>query len=394
LLLILYHLLSVGDSMSSRRQGQLKEISPGKWRVRVSAGSDAGGKRVRLNKTIYGSKAEAQRYLNAALRRKEEGFEVALSRQSLGMWIDEWLRAWCIGISPRTKSDYDRVLRRYIPVDLRGIPLPALSAGHIQRWINELCERGLSPRTVRMAHGALRTCLNRAVRVGKITRNTASLVELPRHSKTEREFFTPSQVAAFLEAARASEWGALFDIMIRTGLRPGEALGLQWADWDGSVLRIRRSLVSIPGQMPFLGTTKTCRGRTIPLTDAARDVLREHRNRQLKDRMKLGSTYVDNDLIYPNRRGGFADLHNIVSRHFKPLLKQTGLPSLRLYDLRHSHATILLAAGEHPKVVQERLGHSSVTLTLDTYSHVIPSMQERAGMRFDDVLRTARSETA
>lgn len=378
--------------MAARRQGHLKEVSPGKWHIRVSIGLDAGGKRIRLDKTLQGSKAEAQRYLNAALRRKDDGFEVVLTRQSLGAWIEEWLTTWCSSLSPRTKSDYDRLLKRYLPRELRARELPLITATEIQRLVNDLGGRGLSPRTVRMAHGALHACLNRAVRLGKIARNVSSLVELPRNLHTERSYLGPEQAAQFLSECASEEWGAFFTILVLAGLRPGEALGLQWGDIDGNVLRVRRALVQVAGQAPVLSTTKTGRGRAIPLGEPAMKALREHRRQQAARRILLGPAYDDLDLIFANEVGRFADSHNIVSRHFKPLLSRLGLPSLRLYDLRHTHATLLLAAGEHPKVVQERLGHSSIALTLDVYSHVIPAMQERATQLLDTLLESSKAQ--
>lgn len=177
-----------------------------------------------------------------------------------------------------------------------------------------------------------------------------------------------------------------------TGLRPGEALGLQWCDLDGNVLRVRRALVQIAGHAPTLSTTKTGRSRVIPLGEPAIKALREHRRQQAARRILLGLAYEDLNLIFPNESGRFADSHNITSRHYKPLLSRLGLPSLRLYDLRHSHATLLLAAGEHPKVVQERLGHSSIALTLDVYSHVIPAMQERATLLLDTLLESSKAQ--
>ena len=384
--------------MATRRQGHLKELSPSKWHIRVSIGVDAGGKRVRLDKTLNGSKAEAQRYLNAALRRKEDGFDVVLTRQSLGAWIDEWLETWCDAISKRTKSDYTKLLKRYLPRELRGRPLPSITATEIQNFVRGLSARGLSPRTVRMAHGALRACLNRAVRLGKLPRNVATLVELPRNTHSERLYLRVEDARRLLAACEAEtlakdgetqrdeRWGALFAVLILTGVRPGEALGLQWSDLEGSRLGIRRALVTVPHQAPALSSTKTGRGRVIPLCDTALRFLRDHRKHQIARRLALGAAYQDRDLIFPCNDGGFADCHNIVSRHFKPLLKRVGLPPVRLYDLRHSHATMLLAAGEHPKVVQERLGHSSITLTLDTYTHVVPGMQEMASQRLESLL--------
>lgn len=372
--------------MTPRRQGHLKEVSTGKWTVRVTVGVDAHGKRIRLNKTINGTKADAQRFLNAALRRKDDGVQVVPSRQSLGAWTEEWLETWCSGISARTKSDYERLLHRYLPPTLRARHLPHISASEVQALVNDLAARGLSPRTIRMAHGALRTCLNRAVRLGRISRNVSTLVELPRNTHKERPYLNPQQAASFLCECASQEWGALFAILLLTGLRPGEAFGLQWKDLDGNMLRVRRALVQGSDREPILSSTKTGRSRIVPLGEIAMKTLRDHRKRQLERRILLGASYRDCDLVFANPLGRFADSHNVISRHFKPLLARLNLPSIRLYDLRHTHATLLLADGAHPKVVQERLGHASITLTLDTYSHVVPGMQEKVSQRLDALL--------
>lgn len=389
--------------MLNRRQGHLKEVSPGCWHVRLTVGRDAGGKRVRLNKTVRGSKAKAQRYLNAAIRRKDDGLEVVLTKQSLGEWVEEWLGTWCSSISARTRSDYQRILRRYLPVDLRTRQLPLIRASEVQRFVNELSDpnrtpRRLSPRTVRMAHGALRACLNRALRLGKIPRNVSMLVELPKNTHKERLCLTQAEASRLVYAPyldkQKHKWNALFAILVQTGIRPGEALGLQWSDIDNGVLRVRRALVVVPGQLPQLSATKTGRARAVPLGTDTREILTAHRLRQVERKLKLGPNYEDHDLIFANDTGGFADLHNIASRCFKPLLEDLGLPRIRLYDLRHSSATLMLASGEHPKVVQERLGHASITLTLDTYTHVLPTMQEMASQRLEALLRLGKEKEA
>lgn len=231
------------------------------------------------------------------------------------------------------------------------------------------------------------TCLNKAVKLGKLPRNVARDAELPRKTHTERKFFGPEEARQFREAVRGDQWEAFFVLLLFTGIRPGEALGLKWNDIEGGILRVRRALVRVAGREPSLEDTKTSRGRrVIPLSDQPIEALQQHRRSQVAWRLKLGTAYQDQELIFANETGGFADAHNITGRHFKPILLRSGLPALRLYDLRHSCATLLLASGEHPKVVQERLGHASIALTLDTYSHVVPGMQERASQRLDDLV--------
>jgi integrase len=218
-----------------------------------------------------------------------------------------------------------------------------------------------------------------------------SCAELPRLRRAERQFLTPEQAERFLRQAEKEDnrFRALFAVLLLTGIRPGEAFALQWSDINGRSLQIRRALVWLYGKAPLLEETKTRRTRVIALGERVARVLQQHKARQAELRLAMGESYEDQGLIFASETGGPLTLRNVTERHFKPLLKRAGLPNVRLYDMRHTHATLLLAAGEHPKVVQERLGHSTIMLTLDTYSHVVPGMQERAAERLDQLLDAA-----
>ena len=372
---------------TSRRLGSIEAVAPGKWRVRLSFGVE-GGQRRRLNEIVHGSKADAERRLHTAVKRREQNDSVVLSKQALGDWVTEWLSTWCNTMAPRTRADYEAQFRRHLTPELRARKLSSLTSADIQHFVNGLTAQGLGSRSVAMAHGAVRACLNKAVKLGKLPRNVAQDAELPRKKHTELLVLTTEEARRFCEASLHDRWAALFVLLVHTGLRPSEALGLKWTDLSAGQLSIQRSLVRIAGQEPFLEDTKTAKGRRlIPVGAQLLDILQQHRRAQVEWRLHLGSAYADQGLIFPSETGGFADLHNITGRHFKPILKRAGLPNIRLYDLRHSCATLLLAAGEHPKVVQERLGHSSIVLTLDTYSHVLPGIQQRASERLDELLR-------
>lgn len=178
--------------------------------------------------------------------------------------------------------------------------------------------------------------------------------------------------------------------MLMSGMRVGEMLGLKWTDLDEktSTLRVQRAVTQDAHQRKDLGPTKTSRTRAIPLGPRAIRALQQQRVRQARWRLRLGDLYQDQGVIFSSECGGLLEGQNVVNRFFKPLLLSNGLPNLTLYSLRHSHATLLLAAGEHPKVVQERLGHSSIQLTLDTYTHVVEGLQERASERLEVLLST------
>lgn len=194
-------------------------------------------------------------------------------------------------------------------------------------------------------------------------------------------YFTPDEVRQFLEAARGSKQFAMFVLAIETGMRPGEYLALQWQDVDfkNLSLSVRRTVKAKKGGGFYFSTPKTAKGnRSIDLSLELLDALKAHRILQLKAKMKLRNVYRDHDLVFANEIGDPLLIGNVRKRYFDQILKKAGLPRIRLYDLRHTSATMLLAGGEHPKVVAERLGHASTNLTLDTYSHVLPGMQKQA----------------
>lgn len=244
-------------------------------------------------------------------------------------------------------------------------------------------------------------------------RNPADFVDLPRNEKKEMSALTAEQVGEFLKAAEASgacacnqkrrklatdkkpelkpcRYTALFSLAITSGLRPGEYLGLQWPDIDldrGTVM-VRRALVpDSDGGWTFAEPKTKQSFRTVPLPPSVTRALVEHKRRQAAEHLAAGPEYSNQQLVFATPTGEPLDIRNLVNRHFKKILEAAKLPNaVRLYDLRHSCATLLLAQGEHPKIVSERLGHASITLTLDTYSHVLPTMQQQAAERLESVL--------
>ena len=377
-------------SSRARRQGSIKEIAPGKWAIRLAL-----SERIRFNKTIQGSKADAQRVLNEQVRLREGGARTAPCKLKLGEWIDEWLEVHCASQSARTRYDSRSILDRYLTKQLKARRLVELSPSEVQAWVNTMeCQnRGsknrralLSPRTKQLARATLRNCLARAVKLELLTRNVARDVDLPKQVKQSRVVFSPADAQRFLKACRGHPWGVCFTLMLHTGLRPGEALALRWQDVHDTDLHVEHALVRVQGHAAHLSTTKTGRSRTIPLGPSVLADLQRHRVAQTKRRLLLGDRYTDRDLIFPTDLGGYADGTNLVERHFRPLLQEAGFPHMRLYDLRHSSATLLLASGEQVKVVQERLGHSTATLTLDTYGHVLPGAQRETSLRLESLL--------
>jgi integrase len=345
-----------------------------------------------VHKTVHGRKADAERVLTQLLASKDEHRLITPSRETLDSWIAEWLSTRRGSASVRTFFDYGRIFKRYLPPELRYKRLTALTASDVQRWVTSLSERGLSPQTVRSAHSALRTCLNKARRLGKVGGNVCELVDLPKRQHREMQTLTAEQAERFLNGAEksGSPFYPFFVIMLHTGARPGELAGLKWTDWDGTRLTVQRALkYEEAGRPRVLGPTKTGRAKVIPLGTRAIAALQLQRRRQVAHRLALGAEYHDDDFIFANEVGKPVEFSNIRERHFKPLLAALGLPSIRLYDLRHTCASLLLASGESVKVVSERLGHVNATVTLNVYAHVLPGMQAQASERLEALLRSS-----
>jgi integrase len=250
----------------------------------------------------------------------------------------------------------------------------------------EKLESGSSPRTVQYIHTTLRKALKDAVSDGLIPRNVADGIKAPRPKKKEINPLSPEQARAFLAAAHGDRFEALYVLALHCGLREGELLGLKWDDVDleSGMLRVRRTL-SEPRTGYVFEPPKNGKGRSIKLTRAATEALRGHLGRQLEEIDGSGDDYQDRGLVFPSRRGTPMNAKNLTARSFKPLLKRSGLPNIRLHDLRHTCASLMLCEGVHIKLVQELLGHATISITLDTYSHVLPGMGDETAWAMDRI---------
>lgn len=375
-----------------RRAGQLIQRGKDSFLLRVFLGRDATtGRRLYRNVSFRGNKTAAQKKLNSLLRDGDLGLLIEPARTTVGEYLDQWIESAAkVRVRPRTLQGYEELLDRYIRPSLGNCRLAKLTPLEIQRTYARLLEQGLSPKTVRHAHGVLRAALNQAIKWRLLVANPALAVELPKLRKKEMAALSPAQAVCFLRHAADDRLGALFALALTTGMRPGEYLGLQWSDVDlkKGVVVVRRTLVPSPdGGWDFAEPKTAQSARTIPIPKSVSLALVEHRNAQNEEKRKANDKYEDHDLVFAGPKGHAIQLRNLVNRHLKPILEAAKLPkTFRLYDLRHSCATLLLAQGEHPKVVSERLGHASVTLTLDTYSHVLPTMQQQAAERLEKVL--------
>jgi integrase len=329
---------------------------------------------------MYGrTRQEVADKLARALSDRTQGLTFDAGILKLSEYLDRWLPDIRDTIRQRSWERYEQIVRVHIKPALGRVKLKNLTATHARGLYREKLEGGSSPRTVQYIHATLRKALQDAVSDGLVPRNVADGIKAPRPKKKEINPLSPEQARTFLQATHNDRFEALYVLAVQCGLREGELLGLKWDDVDleAGTLQVRRTL-SEPRSGYVFELPKNSKGRSIKLTQAASDALRGHLERQLEEIDSRGDDYQDQGLIFPSRKGTPMNARNLTSRSFKPILKRAGLPDIRLHDLRHTCATLMLWEGVHVKLVQELLGHATISITLDTYSHLLPGMGDEA----------------
>lgn len=317
----------------------------------------------------------------------ENGLTLSGAQTSMAVFLNEWLILSETAVRPKTIDQYKQIVRQHIIPDLGLIKMKDLNPRQIQALYSKKMEGGASARTVLLIHAVLRRALNQALKLGVIGRNPALAVIRPKLKHIEMKVLTDSQVRTLLSAATGDRFEVLYWLAVATGLRQGELLGLKWSDvdWVNRRLRIQRQVQRIRGGLVF-SEPKTAAGRrVIALGAATIQALQKQQFFQVGRIHDIGSLWQDYDLIFPSSIGTPLDPSNLY-HSFKQLLKKAGLPNIRFHDLRHTAATLMLQQGTHPKIVQERLGHSDIIMTLNTYSHVLPVMQDEVAEKLDELL--------
>jgi len=367
-------------------EGGVSRRKDGSWMARYTVQTASERKR----KVIYAkSQAEARRKLTEALADRDRG----LTYDSEGLTVEEYLARWLEdsvrgSVKVTTYASYDALVRNHVCPTLGHTKLAALTPAHVQTLYRAKLDEGLATKTVKYIHTTLHRALKQAVRWGLVPRNAAAEADPPRVHTPEMRPLSPTQARTLLQAAKGNRLEALYVLAVTTGMRQGELLGLGWDDLDpdAGVVRVRRTLTLAKGG-PRLTEPKTPKSRrSIRLTSGAVAALERHRERQKAERSASGGKWNDRDLVFCTRRGAPIRRDNLHDKHWKPLLRRAGLPDIRFHDLRHTCATLLLTKVVHPKIVSEMLGHSSIAITLDTYSHVIPGLGEVAVSAMEDVL--------
>jgi integrase len=367
-------------------EGTITRRKDGRWEARYYVPTVNGTKR----KTIYGkTQAEVRDKLTRALSDRIDGIVYDDENMTVEEYLDVWLKGSVY--SSVRRSTYDRdsnLVNNHIKPILGGLKLKKLNSAHVQSFYRDRLDAGLSASTVLKMHDILRRGLAQATKWHLVPKNVADVVKPPRPVPKEMVALSADETRRLLEAAGGDRLEALYVLAVHTGMRQGELLALRWQDVDleNGVVTVRRTLTRNGGKVVF-GEPKTNKSRrSICLTPQAVDALRAHLDRQLQDMEILGDRYQDQGLVFTTDTGAPINPSNLRQRSFAQLLKRAGLPHMRFHDLRHTCATLLLSRGVHPKFVQELLGHATIAITLDTYSHVMPSMGDATARAMEDAL--------
>lgn len=371
--------------------GQIIKRGENTWLARIFMGRDANGRRRYFNKTIRGTKKEAQKWLTSSLRDKDVGTFIEPAAMTVNEYLDKWLDTMKSQLRERSHDWYKQILTLYVQPALGSRRLCDVRPLDIQEMEGDLLKVGLTTRTVRHAHVILNHAFKQAVAWQMLTLNPVAAVKAPSLVRQEMRAFSPEEAVRFLHAAREDEYGVLLAFALQTGLRPEEYIGLcrSELDLEKYQVHVRRTVVPRRGGGWYWSKPKTKKGyRTVSFPQSLGRELAEHLRRQSEQRLRLGQMYENHDLVFPSETGVPLCRAGAPNRHFKKLLKSAGLDTkMRLYDLRHSYVTLSLIAGVDIKTVSEQAGHASVAFTLDNYAHVLSTMKQGASDKLESLLR-------
>lgn len=342
-------------------------------------------------KVFYGKRQqEVIEKLKTALYEQQQGaLPTMATKQTVAQFLQVWLESSQVqSRRPRTYERYEEVVRLHIVPTLGRYQLQKLTAQQVQAFYAEKLKAGLSPTTVDTFHNVLHSALKTAKKWKLVAENVCDFVDSPRTERYEAQPLTLEQSRRLLASAHGQPIEAILTLTLATGMRLGELMGLKWQDIDmkAGTLHLQRILSRVPtklqrdgkkGYVEAAPKTKKSR-RPLIIAPFALEVLKQHRERQQEAKKKAGDRWIENDYVFCTSIGTRLNPYYSIQKPLKLLLKEAELPNVRFHDLRHSAATLLMGMGVHPKIVQEILGHSNISITMDLYSHVLPTMQKEA----------------
>jgi integrase len=356
-------------------RGHITQRSAGSWTIQASGGFDDAGKRVRITRTLRGSRRDAERALTKLLREIDQGTVARAGADAFGAYLaGRWLPHMRSRVRPETWTRYEGLVRVQIAPRCGRVKLSALRPHHLQAALDAMLADGAAPASVVKAHVVMASSLKQAVRWQLLATSPAVGVSPPRAVRPNLRIPDATEMRTLLEAAAGTPCELPILLAATTGMRRGEVVSLRWADvdLDAAVLRIRS------------GKTSSAR-RTISLPTSATAALRRHRKDQASRRLLCGEAWQETDLVVDRGDGGPVDPDS-VSHAFAEIAEDSGLPDVRLHDLRHGFASALLLAGVNVKIVSEALGHSRTAFTMDVYAHVLPGMGEQVASAIEAAL--------
>jgi len=365
-------------------EGSIYRRKDGRWVASISLEH-------RKRKYFYGeTRKEVQEKLRVALQELKLGLLATGPQQTVKQYLEQWLeQVHKPTIREGSYVTYHSVLTRHVYPGIGYIPLQKLTPQQLQSFYASVTDKGLSTKTVHVIHAVLHKAFDHAIKWGLIARNVCDSVSLPRKIRHQMQPLTTEQCQKLLQVAQGHKFEGLLTLAVATGMRRGELLALRWQDVDleQRTLHVRRTVDQLPHRGYVENEPKTIKGiRQIVLPEFAITALQKQREHQYELQQKAGDKWLDHDLVFSAEYGGYISPKYLWTR-FKALLREAKLPTIRFHDLRHSAATLLLTMGVHPKVVQELLGHSQISMTLDIYSHVLPSMQRDAMSKMDSIFK-------
>lgn len=374
-------------------EGSIFQRADGRWVAMVSL---ANGQR----KSWYGKTRQVvQRKLAAAQRDLEQGLPLVSDRQTVGQYLTNWLTTQQTRLRPRSFVRYRDDVRLHVLPTLGWMKLTALTAQHLERLYAEKHASGLSVGSLQHIHAVLHKALADAVRLEVVPRNVATLARAPHAPRPEMRAFTAEQARTFLQGIEGDPLEAFYVLALNTGMRRGEMLALHWRDvaLDSTppVAEVKYTLLDESGGHFSFAPPKTASGRRyVPLNQTVVRALRAHRIRQAAQRLAMGPIWQEEDLVFTTAVGGPMRGNHILERQFAPLCRSLGLPRIRLHDLRHTAATLMLASHQPTEFVSKVLGHSTPSVTSDIYVHVTTAMTQAAVASLDRLFADAPRDTS
>ncbi|MDA8235953.1 MAG: tyrosine-type recombinase/integrase [Clostridia bacterium] len=368
--------------------GHLQKRSKNSWTIYIEMGRDTEGKRKRLCRAFKGTKKEAEKEMARLLLEIDSGQYIEPTKLTFGDYLLNWLTDYGkSNLANTTYYSYQKIIEKHIIPEIGGILLQKLQPMHLQKYYSLKLD-SLSKRTVQYHHRVIREALKHAVQLQAVTRNVADAVAAPKPQRPEINMPSIEKINEFLVAASEhQDWSIIYTTLL-TGMRRGEVMGLRWSDVDfkQKVLHVRQTLQRLPKIGFYFAPPKSKKSRRpVVMPEALIEVLKNHRKKQMENMLEMGEHYQDNNLVFC-RPDGTPEDPSRLNHRYKDLVDGIGMNGFRFHDLRHLHPTLLMEQHVHPKIVQERLGHQTFIITLDLYTHSIPTMQREAAEKINESL--------